>query len=104
MSKKQKRIFWPVIVTALLSLGLLAFVAARPRAGGSKTGVDSPPPSVVGKDGGISDSARVDPPKAVDSTPPRVHPIAPFESELVTITPHGFEPKEITRPKGLFLL
>jgi hypothetical protein len=27
-----------------------------------------------------------------------------LEAELVTIRPHGFEPKEITRPKGRFIL
>ena len=31
-------------------------------------------------------------------------PIADFESELITVTPHGFEPGEITRPSGHFLL
>jgi hypothetical protein len=30
--------------------------------------------------------------------------IAPIETELITVTPHGFEPREITRPKGTFLL
>ena len=30
--------------------------------------------------------------------------IADFESELITITPHGFEPQEITRPAGRVLL
>lgn len=30
--------------------------------------------------------------------------IAPLETELITITRHGFEPGEITRPAGRFLL
>jgi hypothetical protein len=30
--------------------------------------------------------------------------IANFEAEIVTITPHGFEPDAITRPRGRFLL
>jgi hypothetical protein len=34
----------------------------------------------------------------------RRRPIADFESELITITPHGFEPRELTRPPGQFLL
>jgi len=38
------------------------------------------------------------------SVPERRRPIAEFESELVTLTPHGFEPREITRPQGRFLL
>ena len=30
--------------------------------------------------------------------------VADFESELITITPHGFEPQEIKRPAGRVLL
>jgi len=30
----------------------------------------------------------------------RPRPIADIESELVTITSHGFEPRQITRPQG----
>lgn len=43
--------------------------------------------------------------KSANSAPPqRQRPIAQMESELITITPHGFEPREITRPQGRFLL
>lgn len=38
------------------------------------------------------------------AVPQRTRHIADFESELITITPHGFEPQEITRPQGRFLL
>ena len=31
MSKKQKRILWPVLLVAVVALGVLAFVAGRPR-------------------------------------------------------------------------
>ena len=34
----------------------------------------------------------------------RQRPIANIEAELVTVTPHGFEPQQITRPLGPFLL
>ncbi len=34
----------------------------------------------------------------------RPRAIANIEAELVTVTPHGFEPQGITRPKGSFLL
>ena len=30
--------------------------------------------------------------------------IASIEAELITMTPHGFEPREISRPTGKFLL
>jgi hypothetical protein len=41
---------------------------------------------------------------SASAVPQRSRPIADFESELITITPHGFEPQEITRPQGRFLL
>ena len=31
-------------------------------------------------------------------------PQAPVQAELITVTPTGFEPAELTRPKGRFLL
>lgn len=31
-------------------------------------------------------------------------PQAPVQAELITVTPTGFEPAELTRPKGQFLL
>lgn len=36
--------------------------------------------------------------------PERGRRIAQMESELITVTQHGFEPQEITRPAGAFLL
>src|SRR6185295_10719587 len=51
---------------------------------------------------------------SLETTPPRTttlisenatqRRLADFESELITITPHGFEPQEITRPQGRVLL
>jgi hypothetical protein len=54
----------------------------------------------------FSFSAKAQPPESVTAsvTQQRARPIADFESELITITPHGFEPKQITRPPGRFLL
>jgi hypothetical protein len=36
--------------------------------------------------------------------PGRTRKVAQMESELITVTPQGFEPREITRPNGAFLL
>ena len=46
------------------------------------------------------------PPNTINFIPPTStqRRIADFESELITITPHGFEPQEITRPQGRVLL
>lgn len=51
--------------------------------------------------------AKVDSAKRPATTVPATQAtrrIANMESELITITPHGFEPREITRPSGKFLL
>jgi len=54
----------------------------------------------------LSVTAKPQLPEAVTTSiaqqPARV--IADFESELITVTPHGFEPRQITRPPGRFLL
>jgi hypothetical protein len=49
----------------------------------------------------LPEVVKIVPPAAV---PQRIRSIANFESELITITPHGFEPRELTRPQGRFLL
>jgi hypothetical protein len=47
-------------------------------------------------------SSETTPAKTVNfvTAPSTQRRIADFESELITITPHGFEPQEITRPQG----
>jgi len=44
--------------------------------------------------------------KSVSSEPLPItqNRIADFESEIITVTPHGFEPRALTRPAGRFLL
>lgn len=51
-------------------------------------------------------SSETRPAKTVNfvTAPSTQRRIADFESELITITPHGFEPQEITRPQGRVLL
>jgi hypothetical protein len=51
-------------------------------------------------------SSETTPAKTVNfvTAPSTQRRIADFESELITITPHGFEPQEITRPQGRVLL
>ena len=38
------------------------------------------------------------------TVPTAFHIRSPLEVELISVHPYGFEPKEITRPKGRFLL
>jgi len=55
----------------------------------------------------VGSSASVSAGKSEAITPvaaQRQRTIANMEAELVTVTPHGFEPREITRPQGAFLL
>lgn len=48
--------------------------------------------------------STVEPKQALTMSPERQRRIADFESELLTITSHGFEPQEIIRPQGRILL
>ena len=49
--------------------------------------------------------ARWKPPELRSSSPVQTQPPnTQLETELVTITPSGFEPAEITRPQGRFML
>ena len=55
----------------------------------------------------VGSSASVSAGKSEAITPvaaQRQRTIANMEAELVTVTSHGFEPRQITRPQGRFLL
>ncbi len=90
MSEKQKKIFGPVLSVILMSLGVLYFLADRPR-------------GVIARNEPMASSAGA-------RSNPTQHFVEaqrsgrPMETEIVTLRPSGFEPKEIKRPKGSFLL
>src|SRR5712692_8736316 len=90
MSKKQKRIFWPVAFIIALALSALAFAGTR-KALGSKA---LPPASAS-----VAASTVA---TAVATPSPQLQ--VPLEVEVVTVSPHGFEPKQIRRPAGPFIL
>jgi len=87
MSKKQKRVFWPVLALIVLALSAIALVSARtrPRASSAK---DAAKPAIAEE--------------AVQSSPDNAK--QRIEGEIVGTTPHGFEPRQITREAGPFLL
>ena len=93
MSTKKNRFFQKtrvVVSTCVSALVLLAALAGVMAA--RRSPVSAPVlPGVV----------KTAPPSAL---PQRSRPIANFESELITITSHGFEPQEVSRPNGPFLL
>ena len=80
-----------VFVGGLLVLFALAGLAVRARAWRTSATVRTSPAAPTAK-------------LVTLAQPQRRRPIADIESELITITPHGFEPREITRPQGRFLL
>ena len=53
---------------------------------------------------GRSEDSAVQPLRTQSTIASTVQQSANIEAEVVTIQPTGFEPREITRPKGLFLL
>lgn len=85
-SSLRTRLVISVFASSLVLLAALAGVLDARRASGPPTAL----PKVV----------KTGPASAL----PQRRSIADFESELITITPHGFEPREITRPQGRFLL
>jgi len=93
MSTSKNRIFLRTRVVVSIVAGGLALLAALAGVMGARR--TSPPPPA------LPNAVKT----ALASTlPQRTRPIADFEAELITITPHGFEPREITRPEGRFLL
>ena len=95
MSKKQKRILLPVLLLAVVASIGIRFVWARTAAGRSR----------------LLEVPRLSPPVTEATAGRQTASIAgqqnllpQVEVELITIRPTGFEPKEITRPPGRFLL
>ncbi len=93
MSTSINRISLRTRVVVSIVAGALVLLAALAGVMGARR--NAAPPSAV--------------PEVVKTAPTsalaqRQRPIADFESELITITPHGFEPGQITRPQGRFLL
>ena len=86
MSKKQKRILWPVL--SILSIVAIAFVFAGTRGGAASPNIEAP--------GRLTAFSAH--PSASEPTP------ANMEVETVSVTPNGFEPSELRRPAGPFLL
>jgi len=85
----------PVFLKAMLLVVLVAaitVIALAKRSIFSSTVVASASVSAV-KSGAVT---------PVTAQRPRA--IANIEAELVTVTPHGFEPQQLTRPPGPFLL
>src|SRR5882724_2848721 len=91
MSRKQKRVFWPGLALIFLAIAALALVSVR----ANNSGIVSRPQVISATD----ISAR-----AVSASLQGSSPSSRIEAELITATPHGFEPKQITRPPGRFLL
>ena len=89
MSRKQKRVFWPSL--ALLAAVTIVLVSARANNSGS---TNKPK---------VRNTAELSA-RAVSTLPQGGSPQEAMEAELITILPTGFEPSEIRRPAGKFLL
>jgi hypothetical protein len=99
MSAKQIKLLWPTsIAVAAIFMGLLFWASAGakavvdPHAGNfPKAAVPASPATIAERPASASLSQG-------DSPRERI------EAELISIGPNGFEPAEITRPAGRFLL
>lgn len=82
MSKKQKRILWPLITLVVLALTTVALVVRRDVRGASAKPEAAAALTPNGSQARSNESAEV---------------------EQIDLRPSGFEPSEITRPSGRFL-
>jgi hypothetical protein len=83
MSKKQKRILWPLITLVVLALTTVALVVKRDVRVASAKPETAAALTPNGSQARSNESAEV---------------------EQIDLRPSGFEPSEITRPSGRFLL
>jgi hypothetical protein len=83
MSKRQKKVFWPLLALAAVSLSALVLGYGRTRTASTKPGLANP-------NGTTTQSPGL--------------PSTRIEVEPFTLRPNGFEPERITRPKGFFML
>lgn len=90
MSKKQKRILWPVLT--ILSIAAGVFLIANTRGGAASSKIETSAPT----------SLRV---FSVQANTSRSQPApANMQVEVISFTRNGFEPSEIHRPAEPFLL
>ena len=83
MSKRQKKVFWPLLALGAVSLSALVFAHGGTRTASTQSGPANPTGTTT--QGPALPSTRI-------------------EVETFTLRPNGFEAARITRPKGLFLL
>lgn len=88
MSKKQKKISWAIVLIVALALGAFALIYGRARSRLTTTDATT-----------SSSTTSVSTSTLQGNSPPNG-----VEAELITIRPTGFEPAEIARPAGKFLL
>src|SRR5260370_25135913 len=95
MSKKQKRILWPVLLVSVVVWTAIAFGWARTATGGSTSPGTNPARAAV-----IETSTG----RHVASIASQQNLLPRVEVEEITIRRYGFEPREISRPAGRFIL
>src|SRR5712675_1806348 len=95
MSKKQKRILWPVLLVAVVVSIAIGFVWARTATGRSTSpGTGPARPALIETSAGLH----------VASIASQQNLLPQVEAELITIRPTGFDPAAIARPAIPFFL
>lgn len=89
MSDKQKRILWPTLVTGLMLLSAMAFVAGRPR------GVMGNKPNTT--------TPTVAPVSSAPVTLPEQSTEQDVQGLVIALRPNGFSPAEIEVTDGRYL-
>jgi len=105
MPVKYRKLFGPMILSIAVSSAALAVVSVRMKTAAKSTlersdaaRLAQPPKSSEQSTTAVMPSSSDLPPIQGDSQSQRI------EAELISIRPNGFEPTQIRRPKGPFLL
>ena len=91
MSQRHQSILLPLFIVLVSAVGTLAFMIKHPRVVSEQSGSKPIAAAVKGRSG----------PDAVSQVPSGNEPV---EVEVLTVRPSGFEPREISRRHGAFML
>ncbi len=95
MSKEQKRILWPLLLVSVVVSTAIAFVSVRTATGGSIS-----PDTVPASPASIETKAGL----RITNIAGQQTPLPRVEVEEISIRRYGFEPREISRSTGRFIL
>jgi hypothetical protein len=96
MSAKDRKVSWTLVVAVALTMTALLWASARTKASDDAANTTLKAPATAPN--------QINAEPAADGVPPDNPDEERVEAEVITLRPGGFEPAEITRPRGSFIL